>query len=155
FYYAPAYARDLKEVRVGFAPVDFEEWVEPAARADFAKALDTLRSLGMEFTETKLPEFPYGPIIGTIISSEAASVFEPIIQNGKVDELVDARQIAGLRSGLEIPAKDYLKAMRIRSLIRDAFREVFALVDVLVAPSRTTIAPKITQPLDRPLSDRP
>src|SRR5579864_7699908 len=32
FYYAPAYARDLKSIRVGFATVDFDEWADPAAR---------------------------------------------------------------------------------------------------------------------------
>jgi aspartyl-tRNA(Asn)/glutamyl-tRNA(Gln) amidotransferase subunit A len=155
FYYAPAYARDLKEVQVGYAPVDFEEWVDPAARADYAKALDTLRSLGVELKEVKLPEFPYGATIGIIISSEGSAIFEPLIQSGQVDQLADQKQIAGLKAGLEISAKDYLKAMRIRSLIRSAFRDLFAITDVLVSPARMTPAPKITQPLDRPLSDRP
>jgi len=72
-----------------------------------------------------------------------------------VDQLADQKQIAGLKAGLEIPAKDYLKAMRIRSLIQEAFRDLFAITDVLVSPARMTPAPKITQPLDRPLSDRP
>ena len=155
FHYTPQFSRELKTIRVGFAPVDFDEWAEPAARPDFAKALETIRSLGVEVTETKLPEFPYGPIISTIISSEAAAIFESLIQSGKVDQLVDPKQIAGLKAGLEIPAKDYLKAMRIRSLIQDAFRDLFADVDVLLAPSRLGPAPKITQPLDRPSSDRP
>ena len=39
--------------------------------------------------------------------------------------------------------------MRIRSLIQDGFRDLFATVDVLLAPSRLAPAPKITQPLDR------
>jgi aspartyl-tRNA(Asn)/glutamyl-tRNA(Gln) amidotransferase subunit A len=155
FYYAPSFARNLKELRIGFAPVDFDEWAEPSARADFAKALDTIRSLGVQVTEAKLPEFPYGPVIGAIVSTEAASIFEPLIQSGRVNELADQKQIAGLKAGLEIPAKDYLKAMRIRSLIQEAFRDLLSDVDVLLAPSRTTPAPKITQPLDRPLNDRP
>src|SRR5579864_4805566 len=155
FYYAPTFARDLKELRVGFATVDFDEWAEPAARPDFAKALATIRSLGVQVTEAKLPDFPYGPIIGTIISAEASAIFEPLIKSGKVDELADQKQIAGLKAGLEIPAKDYLKAMRIRSLIQSGFRDLLAEVDVLLAPSRLAPAPKITQPLDRPASDRP
>ena len=44
FYYAPQYAPRLKDIRVGFAPVDFNEWADPAARPDFAKALETIRS---------------------------------------------------------------------------------------------------------------
>ncbi|HEX4594542.1 MAG TPA: amidase family protein, partial [Bryobacteraceae bacterium] len=154
FHYAPQFSRDLKEVRVGYAPVDFAEWAEPSARPDFAKAIETIRSLGVQVTEVKMPEFPYGPIISTIISSEAAAIFEPLIQSGKVDELLDPKQIAGLKAGLEIPAKDYLKAMRIRSLIQAAFNDLLADVDVLLAPSRLGPAPKITEPLDRPSSDR-
>ena len=68
FYYTPQFARDLKDVRVGFAPGDFNEGVDPAARADYAKALETIRSLGVQVTEAKLPDFPYGAVIGTIIS---------------------------------------------------------------------------------------
>ena len=155
FYYAPQFARDLKEVKVGFAPVDFSEWADPAARPDFAKAIETVRSLGVQMVETKLPEFPYGPVIGTIISSEASSIFEPLIQSGNVDQLADQKQIAGLKAGLEITAKDYLKAMRIRSLMQEGIRTLFDDIDVLMAPSRLAPAPKITQPLDRPSSDRP
>lgn len=155
FYYSPQFARDFKLVRVGFAPVDFDEWADPAARPDFAKALETIRSLGLQVTETKLPDFPYGPVIGNIISSEASAILEPLIQSGKVDELADQKQIAGLKAGLEIPARDYLRAMRIRSLIQNAFRDLLADIDVLVAPSRLAPAPKITQPLDRPANDRP
>ena len=155
FYYAPNYAPELKDIRVGFAAVDFDQWADPAARPDFAKALETMRSLGVQLIETKLPEFPYGPVISTIISSEASSVFEPLIQSGKVDQLADQKQIAGLKAGLEITAKDYLKAMRIRSLMQSAFRDLFALTDVLLAPARLGPANKITEPLDRPSSDRP
>jgi aspartyl-tRNA(Asn)/glutamyl-tRNA(Gln) amidotransferase subunit A len=157
FYYTPQFARDLKGIRVGFAPTDFTEAVDPASRADYAKALEVIRSLGVEVAETavKLPEFPYGPVIGTIISAEGSAIFEPLIKSGKVDELADQHQIAGLKAGLEIPAKDYLKAMRIRSLIQEAFRDLLSTVDVLIAPTRLDPAPKITQPLDRRSSDRP
>lgn len=155
FYYAPQFARDLKYVKVGFAPVDFDEWADPASRADFGKAIATIRSLGVEMAEAKLPDFPYGPVIGTIISSEASSIFETLITSGQVNELADQKQIAGLKAGLEITAKDYLKAMRIRSLIQEKMRDLLADCDVLLAPARLTPAPKITQPLDRPASDRP
>jgi aspartyl-tRNA(Asn)/glutamyl-tRNA(Gln) amidotransferase subunit A len=155
FYYTPQFARDLKDVRVGFAPVDFNEGVDPAARADYAKALETIRSLGVQVTEAKMPVFPYGPVINTIISAEGSAVFEPLIKSGKVDELADQHQIAGLKTGLEITASDYLKAMRIRAIIQEAFRDLLSTIDVLIAPTRFDPAPKLTQPLDRPASDRP
>jgi aspartyl-tRNA(Asn)/glutamyl-tRNA(Gln) amidotransferase subunit A len=155
FYYTPQFARDLKDVRVGFAPVDFEEGVDAAARADYAKALETIRSLGVQVTEARMPEFPYGAVIGAIISSEGSAVFEPLIKSGQVDQLADQHQIAGLKAGLEIPAAEYLKAMRIRSLMQEAFRDLLSITDVLVAPTRFNPAPKIDQPLDRPANSRP
>src|SRR5579863_10368850 len=155
FHYTPQFARDLKDVRVGYAPVDFSEGVDPAARGDYAKALETIRSLGVQVTEAKMPEFPYGAVISTIISAEGSAVFEPLIKSGKVDQLADQHQIAGLKAGLEIPAHEYLKAMRIRSLIQEAFRDLLSTVDVLIAPTRFDPAPKITQPLDRRGNDRP
>ena len=155
FYNAPQYTRDINTIRVGFAPVDFNEWPDPSAQPDFAKALTVVREMGVQMIETKLPDFPYGPMTGTIISAEASSIFEPLITSGKVEQLADKKQIAGLKAGLEIPAKDYLKAMRIRSLMQQAFRDVLANVDVLLTPARLGPAPKISEPLDRFTSDRP
>src|ERR1700733_13694272 len=155
FYYTPQFSRDLKDVRVGWAPADFTDGVDPAARADYAKALEVIRSMGVQVTEAKLPDFPYGPLINTIISAEGSAIFETLIKSGNVDQLVDQHQIAGLKAGLEIPAKDYLKAMRIRALLQEAFRDLLSTTDVLIAPTRFDVAPKITQPLDRRGNDRP
>jgi aspartyl-tRNA(Asn)/glutamyl-tRNA(Gln) amidotransferase subunit A len=155
FYYAPQFARPMQDIVIGFAPVDFTDWAEPSARPDLQRALDLIKQMGVQVRETRLPDFPYGAMTQTIIASEASTIFEPLIQSGKVDQLADQKQIAGLKAGLEIPAKDYLKAMRVRTLVQQAFHELFSQVDVLVTPSRLGPAPKISQPLDRPTSDRP
>jgi aspartyl-tRNA(Asn)/glutamyl-tRNA(Gln) amidotransferase subunit A len=155
FYFAPQFLRAWKDIVIGFAPVDFAEWADPAARPDLQKALDEIKSLGVQVRETKLPDFPYGAMATTIIAAEGASIFEPLITSGKVDELADQKQIAGLKAGLEIPARDYLKAMRVRSLVQEAFRDLFSGIDVLVTPSRSGPAPKITEPLDRLSPNRP
>ena len=154
FYYSPQYARAFKDLVLGFAPVDFSEWPEPAARPALQKALEDIKGLGMQVKEVELPDFPYGALVSTIIAAEGSSVFEPLITSGKVDELADQRQIAGLKAGLEIPASEYLRAMRIRSLVQAAYREFFVGVDVLITPARLGIAPKLDQPLDRRSDDR-
>jgi aspartyl-tRNA(Asn)/glutamyl-tRNA(Gln) amidotransferase subunit A len=66
-----------------------------------------------------------------------------------VEELADKPQIAGLKASLELPAKDYLKAMRLRRLMQEEVGKLFGSVDVLLAPGRAAIASKIDQPLDR------
>jgi aspartyl-tRNA(Asn)/glutamyl-tRNA(Gln) amidotransferase subunit A len=154
FYYTPQYARKMSDLRIGFAPADFNEWPDETARPAFQQALETMRGLGAVMVETRLPDFPYGAAIGAIVSVDAASVFEPLIASGKVDELADPKQIAGLKAGLEIPAHVYLKAMRIRRLAQEAIFKLFGDVDMLVAPARLGPAPKIDQPLDQH-PDRP
>jgi aspartyl-tRNA(Asn)/glutamyl-tRNA(Gln) amidotransferase subunit A len=149
FYYTPQYARAMTELRVGYAPVDFTEWAEPATRPAFDAAIGVLKASGVQMMETKLPDFPYGATLSTILSGEMGSIFEPLIASGKVNELADKPQIAGLKASLELPAKDYLKAMRIRRLMQEAVSRLFGSVDVLVAPARAGIATKIDQPLDR------
>lgn len=156
FYYTPQYTRPVKELRVGYAPADFEEWVAAEARPAFAAALQGIRETGVKLVETKLPEFPYGAAISTIIGAEGASVFEPLITTGKVDELADRKQIAGLKAALGIRASVYLKAMRIRRLIQRELSKLFADLDIMLAPARSGPAPPVSEPLDRgPRSSAP
>jgi aspartyl-tRNA(Asn)/glutamyl-tRNA(Gln) amidotransferase subunit A len=152
FYYTPQYARPVKDLKIGFAPADFSEWVDPNTRPAFNAAIDALKAGGAQLVETRLPDFPYGQTLSTILNGEMGSIFEPLITSGKVDELADKPQIAGLRAALELPAKDYLKAMRIRHMIQQEMSKLFTQVDALVAPARSSIAPKIEQLLDRPPS---
>jgi aspartyl-tRNA(Asn)/glutamyl-tRNA(Gln) amidotransferase subunit A len=149
FYYAPQYTRPLKELKVGYAPVDFADRAEESARGAFRTALAAIKEAGVTLVETKLPSFPYGPILSTVLAAEQASSFEQLIASGQVDQLADAVQIAGLKASLELPARDYLKAMRLRRLIQEEFRKLFAEVDVLLAPGRPGPATKIDEPLDR------
>jgi len=153
FYYTPQYTRPVKTMRVGYAPVDFAEWAQPSARPAFEQALAAIRESGAQISEIKLPDLPYGALASTVILAEAASVFEPLITSGKVDQLADAKQIAGLKTALEIPAKDYLRAMRVRTLLQKQIRQLFVDVDVLLAPARLGPAPKISEPLDKHASD--
>src|SRR5262245_7773230 len=89
FYYTPQYSRPVKELKIGYAPVDFGDRAEPAARAAFATALAVLKDAGAQLVEAKWPQFPYGPVLSTILSAEMGSIFEPLIASGKVDELAD------------------------------------------------------------------
>jgi aspartyl-tRNA(Asn)/glutamyl-tRNA(Gln) amidotransferase subunit A len=149
FYYTPQFARPMKELKVGYAPVDFNEWADEAARPAFQQAVEVMRETGMRLVEKKLPDLPWGPVLFTILSAEASEIFEPLIASGKVNELADHKQIAGLKAGLEVPAKDYLKAMRIRRMMKEEFARMFTEVDLLLAPSVLRPAPKITDALDR------
>jgi aspartyl-tRNA(Asn)/glutamyl-tRNA(Gln) amidotransferase subunit A len=150
FYYTPQYARPMKEIKIGYAPVDFTDRAEPSARAAFAAAIAVLKDTGAQLVETKLPTFPYGPILSLILNAEMGSIFEPLITSGKVDQLADPPQIAGLKASLSVPAKDYLKAMRIRRQIQEEYSRYFSEIDVILAPGRSGPAVPANQDLDAP-----
>lgn len=149
FYYTPQYARQFRDLRIGYAPDDMG-WADEAARPAFQAAMQVMRETGVQLVEVSLPDLPYGALADVIIGAEEASVFEKLIQSEQLNELADPSQAAGLRANLDIPATEYLKAMRIRSVLKQKFRELFGGVDVLLAPARYGVAPKITDPLDGP-----
>jgi aspartyl-tRNA(Asn)/glutamyl-tRNA(Gln) amidotransferase subunit A len=155
FHYAPQFARKPGELTIGYAPVDFDENADPAARTGFQEALKVAKSLGMNFKEVEIPDFPYGALVNTIIGAEAASIFEDLLRSERIDELADHRQAQGLKTGLDIPAIEYLRAMRVRALVQQAFKDLFFNYDYLLAPTRPTVASKISDPLDRPAAAAP
>jgi aspartyl-tRNA(Asn)/glutamyl-tRNA(Gln) amidotransferase subunit A len=149
FYYTPQFARKLTDLTVGFAPDDIA-WATPDVAPVVQAAMQTIRGTGVKMMEVQLPDLPYGSMTDMIIGAEGGAVFEPLIASGHIDDLADPTQAAGLRSDLEIAAKDYLRAMRIRSVLIAKFHELFGTVDVLVAPARYSVAPPISEPLDGP-----
>ena len=148
FYYTPEYHREWKDIRIGYAPIDFSDWADERARPAFNEAINVFRQMGVTLVETKLPDFPYGAMTGTIVAVEGASIFEPLVASGQVDQLADPKQAAGLRAGAAIPATEYLRAMRVRTLAQQEFRKLFSDIDVILAPSRYAPAPNISEPLD-------
>jgi aspartyl-tRNA(Asn)/glutamyl-tRNA(Gln) amidotransferase subunit A len=146
FPYAPQFDRKVSDFTIGYAPVDFER-VPSDARAAFDGALQAVKALGVKLKEVEIPDFPYDALARTIISAEAASIFEDFISGSGVEQMADRTQAAGLKAALDIPAIDYLKAMRIRSLVRQAFRDLFVDVDLLLAPARNAPAPPASGPL--------
>jgi aspartyl-tRNA(Asn)/glutamyl-tRNA(Gln) amidotransferase subunit A len=155
FYYSPQYYQASRDLKLGYNEIDFAEWPDEPLRPSFAEALRVVKSFGSQMVETRLPDFPYGPVIGAIIDSEAASVFEHFIRSGDVDQLADESQIDGLKASMKYTAVDYLKAMRLRAQIQAAFRDLFTGVDVLVAPTRFSAQDRAGQPFDETPPKRP
>jgi aspartyl-tRNA(Asn)/glutamyl-tRNA(Gln) amidotransferase subunit A len=148
FYYSSQYQRQFSDLKIGYHSVDFDQRVDAPMRPAFLSALNVIKSFGSEMVEMTLPDFPYGLVIGCIIDSEAASVFEDFIRSDRVNLLADQHQINGLKASLNYTALDYLKAMRIRSQVQTSFREIFAKVDILIAPTRFHAPERADQPFD-------
>ena len=126
--------RSLGEVRVGYLQDQFES--RRTSDADRV-VLEVLRRLGVKLRPVSLPELPAGDLI-TILNAEAATAFDDITRSGEVDQLV--RQDPGawpnsFRTARMIPAVEYLRASRVRTLLIEQMARATADVDVFVAPA--------------------
>jgi aspartyl-tRNA(Asn)/glutamyl-tRNA(Gln) amidotransferase subunit A len=149
FRYAPLAADELRRLRIGFAPADFEEHAAEEARPVFAEALRALRGLGAAFAEAALPgDLPYGPTVSTIIGAEGATSFSDLIEGDRFEELVDEKQKTGLRNGLATTARDYLRAIHQVPAVEAAFDALFERIEVLAGVVRGVPATRIDEPLD-------
>ena len=155
FYFTPEYYQRFADMKIAYAEIDFAEWPDEPLRPAFAQALAAVKSIGAKMVESRLPDYPYGPVISCIIDAEAASVFEVLIRSGKVDQLADQGQIDGLKASLNYSAVDYLKAMRIRTQIKKSLRDMFAEVDLIVAPTKLEPPDRADQPFDETEPKRP
>ena len=153
--YKPLEARSAKaavaKVRVAFAEEDITDHASPEAKAALEKGIAEFRKVARTFVHATLPtDLPYGPMVGTVYGAEGAAIFAELIEGDRFDELVDARQKAGLRAALDIRARDYLQAMRLRVSLSAAFAEIFKDADVILSVGRTITATPVTQALDMP-----
>jgi aspartyl-tRNA(Asn)/glutamyl-tRNA(Gln) amidotransferase subunit A len=156
FFYTKQYYLPFSQIKIGFAAIDFNAWLDEPLRPAFQNALAVIRSLGAQMVETKLPDFPYSTVIGTIIDCEGASVFEQLIRSGNVNQLADQGQIDGLKAAMGYSALDYLKAMRVRRQIVSAFQDtLFANVDLLVAPTCVSLPERADIPFPEGEPKRP
>ncbi|MBZ5539625.1 MAG: amidase [Acidobacteriia bacterium] len=143
-------ARSLSRKTLGVVRPDFTAHGDPEVGAAFDAACAVLRSLGAKLEPLELPELPYGAVAEALYMAEAGSIFRPFIESGRVDELIDDTQRAGLRSTLGLTAADYLDAFRIRTQIQTEVARLFEKYDALVAPSRIAPAPPLDRNFDAP-----
>ncbi len=116
------------------------EQVQPAVRDNFLKSVDVLKSLGHTIAELDYPDLPYGPTVSTIVDAEGASAFEDLLRDGRAKLLrSQADRIGGYESAATL-AIDYLRAQRVRKKIREALMKLFESADLVVSPTRATVA---------------
>ncbi|HXN22550.1 MAG TPA: amidase [Candidatus Dormibacteraeota bacterium] len=145
------HAKSLAGKRLGVVRPSFDApgfGADPEVRHAFDAALDVLKTLGAKLSNIELPDFPYSAVAVTLYTAEAASIFRPFIESGKVNELIDDTQKAGLIAALSLRATDYLDAMRIRAEILPAVGGLFQKYDALVSPSRNAPAPRLDVDFD-------
>jgi aspartyl-tRNA(Asn)/glutamyl-tRNA(Gln) amidotransferase subunit A len=115
------------------------EGIAPEVEANFLTSLDRLRQVGT-VEAVELPDFPYGPLIRTIISAEAYAAFDDFIEAGGLGALTAPLSAGARLAAAVIPAHDYIRAQRIRHRLTVAFADLAAPYDSLLAPSLGVVA---------------
>jgi Asp-tRNA(Asn)/Glu-tRNA(Gln) amidotransferase A subunit family amidase len=84
-----------------------------------------------------LPELPAGAIYA-ILNAEAGAMFDELTRSGAINELADKgpnSRANQLRATRFIPAVEYIRAQRVRTLLVHQMNAVFENVDVFLAPT--------------------
>ncbi|HEY7314366.1 MAG TPA: amidase [Gemmataceae bacterium] len=114
--------RDLRTLKVGYIAAEGSI----NARAE----LRLLRDLGVRLVPIKLPSKHPFDALTLILDTEAATVFDELTRKGVTEGLNSWPRT--FRKGQFVPAVEYLRANRIRSMVMREMEEVMAKVDLYV-----------------------
>jgi aspartyl-tRNA(Asn)/glutamyl-tRNA(Gln) amidotransferase subunit A len=123
---------------------DVAATAEDAVRDAFTSSLEVLGTIGT-VEEVTLADLPYEAITRTILMAEAASAFEDMIESGRIAELTAPEDRFTAYARDTILAKDYIRALRLRTRVVHEADRVLSGLDALVAPGR----PAVASPIDR------
>jgi Asp-tRNA(Asn)/Glu-tRNA(Gln) amidotransferase A subunit family amidase len=127
----------VRGLRVGVVEGDFDAIDNPGVEAASRDVLPVLESLGVKLTAVELPDYPYSAVYECIRGPEAALAFEDLIDEGRLDTLVNDGPSAWKNIfpvARLTPAVHYLKAQQIRALMQADAERLMRDVDALVAP---------------------
>jgi aspartyl-tRNA(Asn)/glutamyl-tRNA(Gln) amidotransferase subunit A len=138
----PLPAADLPATRIG---VDRGFFLDPArtdagVRARIEAALEELRASGVEVVDVSIPELQGAEAAEyAIILAEAAAAHDGAHRPNRREYGAEIRRY--LAQGDLVLAVDYIRALRYRTVLHDAFAHAFAEVDFLVSPTLPILPP--------------
>jgi aspartyl-tRNA(Asn)/glutamyl-tRNA(Gln) amidotransferase subunit A len=178
--YRATLKQGVKGLKVGLPKEYFIEGLDPDIQRAIDKAIATLRELGAEPVEVSLPHTEYAVacyyLIATAEASSNLARYDGVRYGQRIDEgrgLIDMyMQSRAAGFGPEVKRRImlgtyalssgyydayYLKAQKVRTLIRQDFLDAFNQVDVILTPVAPTpafrIGEKTADPLQMYLSD--
>jgi len=129
-------SREVTQLRVGYVKSLFE--ADYRGRKNDSLTLVQLRSMGIDLYPVSLPDHLPVASLGFILDVEAAAAFDRLTRSGRDEELT--RQVKNawpnvFRAARMIPAVEYVKANRLRTLLMDTVNRIFREYDAIVTPS--------------------
>jgi aspartyl-tRNA(Asn)/glutamyl-tRNA(Gln) amidotransferase subunit A len=172
-------SKDVKGLKIGLPKEYFIEGLDPAVKEAIEQAIETYRSLGAEIKEVSLPHSEYAIAAYYLIATAEASAnlarFEGIRYGRRVegnDPFTLNSRTRGQGFGPEVKRRVilgtyalssgyydayYLRAQKVRTLIRQDFLKAFEEVDLMLTPTTPTpaflIGEKVSDPLQMYLLD--
>jgi aspartyl-tRNA(Asn)/glutamyl-tRNA(Gln) amidotransferase subunit A len=165
---------DLKGKKVGVITETFGAGLDPEVEKSVRGAIDQLQALGAEIQEISCPRVPYGIAAYYIIAPSEASAnlarYDGVKYGVRVEDAEDLvemyKRTRAEGFGAEVKRRImigtyalsagyydayYLKAQKVRTLIKQDFEQAFSQVDVLVSPTAPTTAFKLGEKMSDPL----
>lgn len=171
--YRQALTGDVRGMRIGVPKEYFIEGMQPATEQAVRAAIAQLAQLGAEIIEVSMPMTPEAlPVYYLIAPAEASANlarFDGVrygLSAGVSDIWENYRQTRGAGFGPEVKRRImigayalsagyydayYLRAQKVRTLIRRDFERAFAQVDVIACPTSPSTAFQIGEKADDPL----
>ena len=140
-----------RPLRIGWLTNAWEK-PDPDVTAAAEAAIAILKAQGCQVADAQLPVGPWEDAGTVVIAVEGASAFQDLIESGRVSELADPLgQIAGYVN-LQIAASDYMRALRVRTILRQKMEPLFTRFDVIAAPTLPVTATTLETNLETDLS---
>jgi Asp-tRNA(Asn)/Glu-tRNA(Gln) amidotransferase A subunit family amidase len=139
---------NISTLKIGYLKTEFDGPATPPSneqqrtqaeqrRALYKTALEVLEKAGAKLTPIELPKFSAGSL-RFILTAEAAAAFDDITRDGRVNQL--SGQSPGdwpntFRTSRFIPAVEYIRAQRARTLLMHEMEKLMSQWDVFVSPA--------------------
>jgi Asp-tRNA(Asn)/Glu-tRNA(Gln) amidotransferase A subunit family amidase len=142
-------ATPLSSLKIGYLKSEFErtggfgQQANPetiaARKKIFDDVFEALKKAGAKIEEAELPQMNAQPLT-VILNAEAAAAFDDITRDGRVAQLSgQANQDwpNSFRTSRVIPAVEYIRATRERTILQQNFHAFMEKWDVLIVPTGT------------------
>ena len=131
----------VSQLRVGVAQKAFDR-IQGEEKEVYTKALEDLKRTGVRMTPVELPDSIAGTLM-LLLNAEAACAFDDITRDGRVSQLKDQAPNAwpnSFRTSRLIPAVEYIRAQRARTLLCEKMYAAFEAFDVIVCPPYSSLS---------------
>lgn len=171
--FADSLVQDVKGLKIGIPKEFFVKGMDADVEQAVRRAIDTLQELGAEIREISLPHTEYAISVYYLIAPAEAATnlerYDGVSYGARVDGADVVEMMTKTRSekfGEEVKRRIlignyalsagyydayYLKALKVRRLIKEDYDRAFEQVDVIVTPTAPTPAYQIGEMTSDPL----